>query len=119
MEFGGSSAASLERRSKYSRAVMPGVTVLVSQHVAGGSRGGRTFTSLQEMWVCLMQRLSKSELRRRNAQAPPTDPTSWPYIHGRPQQSQTTTHNNTNMKVCVLDESPTRGRGITFRWKTR
>jgi hypothetical protein len=98
---------------------MPGVTVLVSQHAVKGIWGGRTFPSLQEMWVCLMQRLSEPELRRRDAQASSPNVAHWPYIHGRPQQSQTTAHNNTNMKVCVLDESPTRGRGITFRWKTR
>ena len=70
MELGGSSLASLDRRSKYSRAVIPGVTNPHSQHLPTIAENGRTFPGSEQMGMCLVERLPEPELSSGNTQAP-------------------------------------------------
>lgn len=106
MELGASSWASRARRWWYSSAVMPGVTVALSQHSSRPTLGGPTFPGLQQMGVRLIQRLAESELgggctriclspRRRSASPPHPR---------RAGQSKEKTHSNSNMhgrRMCA------------------
>lgn len=68
MELGGSFAASRDRRCAYSRAWMPGVTAsTVNERITNQNRRLTcTFTRLQQMRMCLVQRLSELELCGRD-----------------------------------------------------